>query len=83
MAGALLAEMDRLYTSLPEGADDIFRDWRGGLVTLGKAVSVTSSEGVVAGVAGDVEADGSLVLRLDDGSLMRVVAGDVTLRHQE
>jgi biotin-(acetyl-CoA carboxylase) ligase len=37
-------------------------------------------ERVEEGVAEDVDAQGSLLIRRDDGSLVTVEAGDVTLR---
>jgi BirA family biotin operon repressor/biotin-[acetyl-CoA-carboxylase] ligase len=75
----LLAEMDRLYLSLPDN-DAVYEEWRANLVTLGKAVHVTAGETVYEGVAESVSRDGSLLLRGPDGSLTPVVAGDVTLR---
>ena len=51
------------------------------LVTLGRQVQVTWGETVYEGVAESVARDGSLLLRQLDGSLTRIVAGDVTLRH--
>jgi BirA family biotin operon repressor/biotin-[acetyl-CoA-carboxylase] ligase len=79
----LLAGLDRLYLALREDGDAVFREWRGRLVTLGKRVAAASENGVIEGMAEDVETSGALVLRLDDGSSMQVVAGDVTLRHQQ
>jgi len=42
---------------------------------------VTWGETVYQGLADSVARDGSLLLRQLDGSLIRIVAGDVTLRH--
>lgn len=62
-----------------DGATDT---WRRHLHTLGQAVSVreVAGEQVVRGVAVDVDADGSLVLELTDGTRRHFAAGDVTLR---
>lgn len=76
---SLLIEMDRLYAVLREGGS-LFEEWRNKLVTLGKHVRVTSVEGAQEGIAESVDRDGSLCLRTDDGKLVRIVAGDVTLR---
>jgi len=75
----LLAEIERLYLALPSG-DAIYREWRGNLVTLGKKVQVSSEETSYEGIAESVASDGSLLLRQPDGSLTKIVAGDVTLR---
>jgi biotin-(acetyl-CoA carboxylase) ligase len=49
------------------------------LVTLGKKVRATSGNRVIEGTAESVNASGALLIRRADGSLTRVVAGDVTL----
>jgi len=50
------------------------------LDTLGQRVRATMGEGVEEGIAEDVDGDGSLLIRREDGSLAVVEAGDVTLR---
>jgi BirA family biotin operon repressor/biotin-[acetyl-CoA-carboxylase] ligase len=75
----LLVETERLYLALP-GGDSVYREWRDNLVTLGKKVRVRSGEATYNGVAESVASDGSLLLRQPDGSLIKIVAGDVTLR---
>jgi BirA family biotin operon repressor/biotin-[acetyl-CoA-carboxylase] ligase len=76
---SLLAEAEKLYLALAAG-DSVFRQWRDNLVTLGKKVQVNWGEATYEGVAESVAADGSLLLRQPDGSLLKIVAGDVTLR---
>jgi len=74
----LLVEIERLYLSLPAGRS-VYEEWRDRLVTLGKGVQVKSGETMYEGIAESVADDGSLLLRQSDGSLTRIVAGDVTL----
>ena len=78
---SLLVEMERLYLALLGGGAN-YEEWRGRLATLGKEVSVASGEAEYSGIAESVARDGSLLVRRSDGSLSRIVAGDVTLRHQ-
>jgi len=75
----LLVEIERLYLSLPAGGA-IYEEWRDRLVTLGRNVSVTWGRTKYEGIAESVARDGSLLLRHSDGSLTKIVAGDVTLR---
>ncbi len=75
----LLVEIERLYLALQAGGT-IYEEWRDSLVTLGRRVRVKSGKTVYQGVAESVAGDGSLLLRHSDGSLTRIVAGDVTLR---
>lgn len=76
----LLLEIERLYISAQEG-EAVFREWQQNLVTLGRPVNAKSGDKVYEGIAESVERDGSLMLRLRDGSLKRIVAGDVALKH--
>lgn len=79
MIRCLLAEIERLYLALPAGGS-VYQEWRDNLVTLGKKVQVSSDETTYEGIAESVTKDGSLLLRQSDGSLTKIVAGDVTLR---
>jgi BirA family biotin operon repressor/biotin-[acetyl-CoA-carboxylase] ligase len=76
---SLLTEAERLYLALSEG-DSVFKQWRARLVTLGQKVQVSSAEATYKGIAESVASDGSLLLRQPDGNLLKIVAGDVTLR---
>jgi len=80
MIRCLLAEIERLYLILPSG-DSVYQEWRHNLVTLGRRVQASSDETTYTGVAESVASDGSLLLRQSDGSLIKIVAGDVTLRN--
>jgi len=74
---AVLTEMERLYLAPQES---VFNQWRDRLVTLGKDVRVTSGSTTLDGVAESVEPDGTLMLRLPDGTLTAVTVGDVSIR---
>lgn len=75
---ALLNAFEARYTEALEG-DAAFRVWRSRLETLGRRVRATVGERVEEGVAEDVDAEGSLLIRRDDGSLATIEAGDVSL----
>ena len=74
----LLAEVERLYLALLSG-ESFYDQWRDRLVTLGRRVQVRWGKTIYQGIAESIAKDGSLLLRRPDGSLTRVVAGDVTL----
>lgn len=74
----LLVELDRLYLALPRG-EAVYAEWRDRLITLGRKVGVALGDTVYQGIAESVDRDGSLNLRLTDGGLIRVSAGDVSL----
>lgn len=75
----LLVEIEGLYLAL-SGGESIFEEWRDNLVTLGKRVKVTAEQTIYEGLAESVAPDGSLLVRGPDGSLSKIVVGDVTLR---
>jgi BirA family biotin operon repressor/biotin-[acetyl-CoA-carboxylase] ligase len=64
---------------LPDG-EQVYNEWRERLVTLGKRVRVQSGKTALEGIAESVDADGRLLLRHPDGTVTRVIAGDVSLR---
>jgi BirA family biotin operon repressor/biotin-[acetyl-CoA-carboxylase] ligase len=76
---ALLNESDLLYAALRSG-EPIHQQWRERLETLGRRVTVRCGDEVQQGYAEDVDEDGNLLLRHNDGSLSTLAAGDVTLR---
>jgi len=75
---ALLAGVERRYRGLRAG-ESPHREWAARLATLGQPVEVSTPAGVLVGVAESVDEDGALLLRLPDGGLRRLLAGNVTL----
>jgi len=77
----LLSELESLYRRLmEEGFEPISQAWKKLSSTLGLPVMVSSLGQVLEGEAVDIDRDGALILRRFDGGLLRVVAGDVSLR---
>jgi len=76
---SILSEIDRLYDRFVSGWSP-HAAWRERLDTIGREVSVGDADGVVSGVAEDVDADGALLVTSADGERVRMLVGDVTLR---
>jgi BirA family biotin operon repressor/biotin-[acetyl-CoA-carboxylase] ligase len=74
---ALLNEMEAAYGGSP---DDLFSGWRSRIATIGQSVRLTFRDEVYEGTAEDVDDEGSLILRLADGTSRTFEAGEVTLR---
>ncbi len=74
---ALLNELEDAYNAPPS---DVYSGWRSRIVTLGQSVRLTFRDDVHEGVAEDVDTEGSLILRLNDGTRRTFEAGEVTLR---
>jgi BirA family biotin operon repressor/biotin-[acetyl-CoA-carboxylase] ligase len=75
----LLEGIDQRYAALRAG-HRFTSEWARQLVTLGRRVSVSERETMWEGVAEAVDDDGALRVRLPDGTVRCVRAGDVTLR---
>jgi len=56
-------------------SDELFNAWKSRLTTLGQRVKVNE----LTGVATDVTQDGYLLLKTDDGTIHRIIVGDVLL----
>ncbi|MER3480409.1 MAG: biotin--[acetyl-CoA-carboxylase] ligase [Meiothermus sp.] len=73
-----LNRLGHLYAS-PEGqADRILLAWRRYSLTLGREVSLETSQGPVRGRATDIAEDGSLLVEVS-GEIRRISSGDVAL----
>jgi BirA family biotin operon repressor/biotin-[acetyl-CoA-carboxylase] ligase len=74
---ALLQSIEVRYLALRSGRSP-HQDWAAQLATLGKPVRLAGvGNADVVGMAEDVGADGALLVRLADGTLVRVISGDV------
>ncbi len=74
---SLLETLEEDYlTFKAEGFTPILWSWRRFSDTLGRAVEVTYQDEIVRGMAQDVDEDGSLLVKTEDGSIRKIVSGD-------
>lgn len=73
---SILERVDACYQRLGEG-ERFHQEWSRRLATLGQRVRVHVGTETLVGVAEAVDEGGALLLRLEDGSLRRILAGDV------
>ncbi|MFY3742021.1 MAG: BirA family biotin operon repressor/biotin-[acetyl-CoA-carboxylase] ligase [Candidatus Nitrosomirales archaeon] len=77
----ILDELEETYLELEEeGSDIIIRKWKEHSATLGTNVTVALNEMCFVGKAIDIDYDGALLVKLADGNIKRIVAGDVYVR---
>lgn len=77
----LLREFENFYrTWLESGFGPVLEEWKKRCVTLNCPVRLSTPRESWEGWAEDVDASGSLVLLLPDGSRQRFLAGEVSLR---
>jgi BirA family biotin operon repressor/biotin-[acetyl-CoA-carboxylase] ligase len=78
---ALLEKLENIYgLFLEEGFGPVLGKWKTYEGFLGCQVEVASGTEKWVGLALDVENDGALVMRLEDGTVKHVFVGDATLR---
>jgi len=82
LLAAILEGVERRYERMRAGWSPHV-EWETHLLTRGRRVSVGTEEGTFDGLAEGVDEDGALIVRRDDGALVRVLAGDVTLRKED
>ena len=78
LLAVFLDHFEELYLSERDGRAT-YPAWKERLDTLGQRVQVRFPDRLEEGLAEDADADGRLLLRRADGSLLPVAAGDVTL----
>ena len=76
---ATLNHFEKLYHAAGRG-EVVSTGWKQRLDTLGKTIRVEAAGHVEEGVVVDADSDGALILRRDDGSHIRIDAGEATLR---
>ena len=79
LLAVLMNEMESLYNTSISGGE-VHDRWKARLDTLGREVTVRFQGESYEGVAEDVDAYGNLLLRLADGRVLTLEAGEVTLR---
>jgi len=78
LLAAILNDLGNAYERADrEGVDWIVPAWRSRSRMLGRPVRVTREGATIEGIAEDIAADGALLLRLQDGQRLSVVAGEV------
>jgi BirA family biotin operon repressor/biotin-[acetyl-CoA-carboxylase] ligase len=80
-ARALLEELEREYVKFRnDGFAALVNELKSLSCTIGRHVTVSASSGRKhSGKAVDIDKNGALVVRLEDGELMSFLSGDVTL----
>jgi len=81
---ALLEKLESFYKLfLKEGLAPILDEWKKYAVFLGNCVEVVSEDERFTGLALDVKDNGSLAVKLKDGTVKHVFVGDVSLRRKQ
>lgn len=69
--------LDNLQQELSQdNLDHIISEWKKYTITLNRQVKIVTTREVIQGKAIDVDADGSLILELEDKSIKKIIYGD-------
>lgn len=78
---ALLEELERGYTMfMRKDFGLILEEWTNLAGFLGQCVEVVSFDEKIVGRAVDVDRDGALLIKLEDGTIKRIISGDVKIQ---
>jgi biotin-[acetyl-CoA-carboxylase] ligase BirA-like protein len=78
---ALLEKMERIYDRYVEdGFAPLLERWKTYAEFLGHKIVVTDQNEMLNGLALDVDVEGALILKLEDGKTRRILVGDVVFR---
>jgi len=81
LTAAVLNRLEIYYDALLSGDfDSIRKKWKNYSVNIGRRITVNTVGKTVEGMAVDIDENGLLLLKGDDGEINRIVAGDVTLK---
>ncbi len=81
LAAAVFSAVDRWYQVFREGGiETLLAAGRQRSATLGRSVDVLADGELWHGLAEDLDTDGALLIRQEDGALRRVIASDVSIR---
>jgi BirA family biotin operon repressor/biotin-[acetyl-CoA-carboxylase] ligase len=78
LLNALITELDVLYMKIKKG-DNLHMQWQNDMETIGRQIQVRSGDSIETGKAESTTENGSLILRRQDGSIVEIMAGDVTV----
>ncbi len=76
-----LRSFERWYQVFLANSPEVLREWQKLNMTVGSQIRVVGAGETLEGLAQGIDEDGRLIIRLDDGSIRFVSAGDVSLRN--
>ena len=80
VAAAMLENFHAMSCTLLSGSFAMLRQYRRDCVTLGRDISLVRGEEVRRGHALDIDGEGALIVRMEDGTVQTVNSGEVSIR---
>jgi BirA family biotin operon repressor/biotin-[acetyl-CoA-carboxylase] ligase len=76
----ILRDLDHWYQVFLSNVQDVLSEWKSLNMTIGNHVTVSGAGETLEGVAQEIDNEGRLIIRLADGAIRTVAAGDVTIQ---
>ena len=76
----ILRDLDHWYQAFLSNVQDVLSAWKSLNMTIGNRVTVSGAGETHEGLAQGIDNEGRLIIRLDDGAIRTVAAGDVTMQ---
>jgi BirA family biotin operon repressor/biotin-[acetyl-CoA-carboxylase] ligase len=76
----LFVDLEQWYQVFLNDPSSVLREWEKFNMTIGNRVMVSGLGETIEGRAEGIDSEGRLIVKLDDGSLKQIAAGDVTLK---
>jgi BirA family biotin operon repressor/biotin-[acetyl-CoA-carboxylase] ligase len=76
----ILRDLDHWYQAFLSNVQEVLSAWKSLNMTTGNRVTVSGSGETLEGLAQGIDNEGRLIIRLDDGAIRSVAAGDVTIQ---
>ena len=80
LAAAIICALEQMSANLFSHKAAILAGYRRDCITLGQEVSLLRADSVRHGTALDIDEDGGLLVRFEDGSIQTVNSGEVSVR---
>lgn len=81
LVSKIFVELEQIYLELEKkGSNMIIQSWKNNSAMLDRNVTITTNEICFEGKAFDIDFDGALLVKLPNGNIERIVAGDVYVR---
>jgi len=75
----VLRDLERWYQKFLNNHADVLEEWKKLNMTVGNRITVSGAGEDLDGLAQGVDSDGRLIVRLEDGAIRTIAAGDVTI----
>jgi BirA family biotin operon repressor/biotin-[acetyl-CoA-carboxylase] ligase len=75
----VLRDLEHWYQKFLANEGDVLNEWKKLNMTVGNRITVSGAGEALDGLAQGVDSDGRLIVRLDNGTIRTLAAGDVTI----